>query len=60
MDKQYVIDKSEYIVNNSSRLLKTINNSIDAAMFKAGLGMYITYNLIKIHGGDMTVESELK
>ncbi|WP_206046683.1 histidine kinase dimerization/phospho-acceptor domain-containing protein [Inconstantimicrobium porci] len=60
MDKQYVIDKSEYIVNNSSRLLKTINNSIDAAMFEAGLGMYITYNLIKIHGGDMTVESELK
>lgn len=37
MDKQYVIDKSEYIVNNSSRLLKTINNSIDAAMFEAGL-----------------------
>ena len=59
MDKQYVIDKSEYIVNNSSRLLKTINNSIDAAIFEAGLGMYITYNLIKIHGGDMTVESEL-
>lgn len=37
MDKQYVIDKSEYIVNNSSRLLRTINNSIDAAMFESGV-----------------------
>lgn len=45
IDKSYILQRMEYIIKNSSRLLKTLNNNVDAAKIEAGVASVHFENL---------------